>query len=263
MPLTIASICFSVSIPPARCAKAGIDVPRTPSAMIARIDASSTIARYTGLASAIAAPPRPLAPWQPAQLSAYSASNSDDLVRRQRHPSLREAGRAECRSRQAARPAWPRAPSMQRDVERAFTTVALSSRRHRSRRLDARAQGERDVLAASASATAERRPAPATMPKATCDAMNQNQSMRLASSGFRRLEHRMQQSRPQHRDDQSAEDDRPPREHRQHRAIEQSHERGDEAVHAHGDGEAVEMKRIQFCRSELHRLRRKPPPRED
>ena len=37
---------------------------------------SSTIARYTGLASAIAAPPRPSAPWQPAQLSAYSAPNS-------------------------------------------------------------------------------------------------------------------------------------------------------------------------------------------
>ena len=76
MPLTIASICFSVSIPPARCANAGIDVPRTPSAMMARIERSSTIARYTGLASAIAAPPRPLAPWQPAQLLAYNASNS-------------------------------------------------------------------------------------------------------------------------------------------------------------------------------------------
>jgi hypothetical protein len=28
---------------------------------------------------------------------------------------------------------------------------------------------------------------PATTPKATCDAMNQNQSMRLASSGFNRF----------------------------------------------------------------------------
>src|SRR6185295_9356793 len=76
MPSTSASTCFSVSMPPARCAKAGIDVPRTPAAIVARIDRLSTIARYTGLASGIAAPPRPLAPWQPAQLSAYNASNS-------------------------------------------------------------------------------------------------------------------------------------------------------------------------------------------
>src|SRR5262245_38985056 len=76
IPSTSTSICLSVSIPPARCANAGIDVPRTPSAIVARIGRWSTIARYTGLASAIAAPPRPLAPWQPAQLPAYNTSKS-------------------------------------------------------------------------------------------------------------------------------------------------------------------------------------------
>src|SRR5262245_48008714 len=76
MPSTSTSICLSVSIPPARCANAGIEVSTTPSAIVARIERWSTIARYTGLAGAIAAPPRPLGPWQPAQLLAYSASNA-------------------------------------------------------------------------------------------------------------------------------------------------------------------------------------------
>ena len=60
-------------------------------------------------------------------------------------------------------------------------------------------------------------------------------------------------SSPDHRDraDQSPEEDGPPREHRQHRPVEQPDERRDQAVHADGDGEAVEMKRIQLRRSQF------------
>jgi hypothetical protein len=50
---------------------------------------------------------------------------------------------------------------------------------------------------------------PATTPNATCDAMNQVQSMRLSSKGFRRPRIEYKQSRPQYRADQSAEHDRP------------------------------------------------------
>jgi hypothetical protein len=67
IPFTSASICLSVSIPPALCANAGIDVPGTPLATVRRITLSSAIARKTGLPKAIAAPPFPLAPWHPAQ----------------------------------------------------------------------------------------------------------------------------------------------------------------------------------------------------
>src|SRR5271154_6822496 len=41
IPLTITSICLSVSIPPALCANAGIAVPGTPLSMTLRIEASS------------------------------------------------------------------------------------------------------------------------------------------------------------------------------------------------------------------------------
>src|SRR5882757_1926297 len=76
IPLVITAICLSVNIPPALCAKAGIAVPRAPLAMTLRITVSSAIARYTGSASAIAAPPFPAAPWQPAQFSAYRVAKS-------------------------------------------------------------------------------------------------------------------------------------------------------------------------------------------
>src|SRR5271154_607146 len=69
IPRTIKSICFSVSIPPALCAKAGMDVPGIPLVAAPRTIVSSAIAKYTGSASAIAAPPRPSDPWQPAQFS--------------------------------------------------------------------------------------------------------------------------------------------------------------------------------------------------
>jgi hypothetical protein len=65
---TITSICASVSIAPALCAKAGIAVPETPFAITLRSAASSTSARYTGSPTPIAAPPRPSCPWHPAQL---------------------------------------------------------------------------------------------------------------------------------------------------------------------------------------------------
>src|ERR1700688_2809694 len=67
IPLVITLICSSVSIPPALCANAGIEVPRTPLATTLCTAFSSTTARYTGLARAIDAPPRPSAPWQAAQ----------------------------------------------------------------------------------------------------------------------------------------------------------------------------------------------------
>src|ERR1700749_3823670 len=41
-----------------------------------RIVVSSRMARYSGLARAIAAPPRPSAPWQPAQFCAYRVPKS-------------------------------------------------------------------------------------------------------------------------------------------------------------------------------------------
>src|SRR5580658_5837199 len=69
IPRAITSICVSVSIPPALCAKAGMDVPGIPFVAARRMTGSSAIAKYTGSPSAIAAPPRPSAPWQPAQFS--------------------------------------------------------------------------------------------------------------------------------------------------------------------------------------------------
>ena len=120
--VVITSICLSVSIPPALCAKAGIDVPRTPFAITARIAASSTMPRYTGSASAMAAPPRPSAPWQPAQFSAYSVRKSDDLVRRQRFRTFaRLAGRSAATRDQRRQPA----PRRHRDSGEALTDVTL------------------------------------------------------------------------------------------------------------------------------------------
>ena len=76
----ITSICASVSMPPALCAKAGIAVPRTPLTVTLRIAASSTSARYTGSPTAIAAPPRPSCPWHPAQLLEKSALKSSTAL---------------------------------------------------------------------------------------------------------------------------------------------------------------------------------------
>src|ERR1700690_789397 len=70
IPVVIALICSSVSDPPALCANAGIEVPRTPLATTLCTALASTMARYTGLERAIAAPPRPSAPWQAAQFCA-------------------------------------------------------------------------------------------------------------------------------------------------------------------------------------------------
>src|SRR6266576_3456481 len=70
IPLLITLICSSVSIPPALCANAGIEVPRTPLATTLCTALLSTMARYTGLARASDAPPRPSAPWQAAQFCA-------------------------------------------------------------------------------------------------------------------------------------------------------------------------------------------------
>src|SRR5277367_6793533 len=77
IPWTIRSICFSVSIPPALCAKAGMDVPEIPLLAARRRIVSSAIARYTGSPSAIAAPARPSAPWHPAQFSPYRTLKSE------------------------------------------------------------------------------------------------------------------------------------------------------------------------------------------
>src|ERR1700726_1456994 len=67
IPFTITPTCFVVSMPPALCAKAGMDVPGIPLAVARCRIASFATARYTGLARAIAAPPFPSEPWQPAQ----------------------------------------------------------------------------------------------------------------------------------------------------------------------------------------------------
>src|ERR1700686_3196404 len=71
IPFTITSTCLVVSMPTALCAKAGIDVPGIPLAVARCRTASSATARYTGFASAIAAPPFPSEPWQPAQFCVY------------------------------------------------------------------------------------------------------------------------------------------------------------------------------------------------
>src|SRR3954452_4703926 len=70
IPFVITLICSSVSDPPALCANAGIEVPRTPLATTLCTAFSLTMSRYTGLARAIDAPPRPSAPWQAAQFCA-------------------------------------------------------------------------------------------------------------------------------------------------------------------------------------------------
>src|ERR1700688_1944885 len=67
IPFTITSTCLLVSMPPSLCAKAGIDVPGIPLAVARCRIESSAMARYTGLARGMAAPPFPSAPWQPAQ----------------------------------------------------------------------------------------------------------------------------------------------------------------------------------------------------
>src|SRR6202035_264478 len=77
IPFTITSTCLVVSIPPALSAKAGIDVPGIPPAVARCRIASSATARYTGFASAIAAPPFPSEPWQPEQFCAYKAPKSE------------------------------------------------------------------------------------------------------------------------------------------------------------------------------------------
>ena len=185
MPLTIASICFSVSIPPARCAKAGIDVPRTPSAMMARIERSSTIARYTGLASAIAAPPRPLAPWQPAQLSAYNASNSTTSF----GASVIEPARGWPGGVPQPTSSTPSVATSIVDAEssRTCVTTVASPRGEIVPGASMPARRANETFSSVGIGDWRTTTTPATMPNATCDAMNQNQSMRLASSGFRRL----------------------------------------------------------------------------
>jgi hypothetical protein len=70
IPPAMASICLSVSMPPALLAKAGIGVPGIPFDAALRIMLSSAIARKIGSPRPIAAPPFPLWPWHPAQFPA-------------------------------------------------------------------------------------------------------------------------------------------------------------------------------------------------
>src|SRR5258707_13911868 len=95
MPRIKRSIGRAVSEPPALCANGGIAVPADPLAMTRRIEASSMIARYTGLFIAIAAPDLPSAPWHPAQLSPYRVAKSVTLVGR--------SGRSACVGRPGSR----------------------------------------------------------------------------------------------------------------------------------------------------------------
>ena len=95
---------------------------------------------------------------------------------------------------------------------------------------------------------------PATTPKATCEAMNQGQSMWLASNGFSRPSIVYSSPDHRHRGDQSSKHDRPAREHGKHRAVEQSDEGGDEDMQTQSNREAVRMKRIQLCGTELQRF---------
>src|SRR6266436_3068151 len=69
------------------------------------------------------------------------------------------------------------------------------------------------------------------------------------------LHSRIQKPRPQHWSNQPSEYNRPPREHGEHRTIEQPHEDGSDAVQNQGDRETVFMKRIQLGGSELKRFR--------
>src|SRR5258708_39932143 len=63
-------------MPPKLFAKAGINVPGTPFAVIWRRPSSPATARYTGFASEIAAPFRPFSPWQAVQLALYKVEKS-------------------------------------------------------------------------------------------------------------------------------------------------------------------------------------------
>src|SRR5262245_50983536 len=80
IPVTTASICSFVSIPPELRANAGIAVPGTPLAVTREIVASSAIARYRGSPSPIAAAPLPSAPWHPAQFILYRRLKSEILL---------------------------------------------------------------------------------------------------------------------------------------------------------------------------------------
>src|SRR5271170_4563794 len=69
-------------MPPALFAKGGVNLPGTPFAVISRKVSSPTTARYTGLASEIAAPFLPSSPWQAAQFALYRVPKSSTSLGR-------------------------------------------------------------------------------------------------------------------------------------------------------------------------------------
>src|SRR6266849_2935935 len=100
MPPTMASICSSVSMPPALRAKAGIAVPGTPLRTTRRIASSSAMARNRGSRKGWAAPPVPAGPGRRRDFRRRRSGSADPRWRRfgasslLRLPGLvREAGR--------------------------------------------------------------------------------------------------------------------------------------------------------------------------
>ena len=141
MPVTSTSICSSVSMPPARRAKAGIGVSGTPFGDGAADRTSSlAIARYIGFASARAAPPGPRCRGSRRSSSRRACSKSSDLRRARRGPrACARSGRAVAAPRAMARRSTSERESSRHD------SLSLASRAS-VRRLEPGANGERQRL---------------------------------------------------------------------------------------------------------------------
>ena len=79
---------------------------------------------------------------------------------------------------------------------------------------------------------------PATTPNPTCETTNQSQSIRWFSTGLMNSENAVEQTGPQEGRDDAAQQNRPPRKHRQHRAVEQADQQRRDEVNRAGDDQA-------------------------
>ncbi len=138
-----------------------------PSRMARVSTASSAMARYTGSASASAAPPFPSAPWQPAQFVPKSVAKSTTW------PGCPPGNR----------PSVAPADGSRGDEQRGQRGQGAEPHRGCSRpeaSMPARIESGRAVLTRCCRDTTR----PATSPKPNWESTNQNQSTRLFSTGL-------------------------------------------------------------------------------
>ena len=97
---------------------------------------------------------------------------------------------------------------------------------------------------------------PATIPNATGESTNQSQWMRWLSTGFTHSENAVNQPGPKERRDEASQQNRPPRKHRQHGAVEQPDQQRCDQVNDSGNDKKLPMKcgDLPWCRP----LRKKP-----